>query len=327
MKAIVTGATGFIGRHLVDSLAVAGGEVHCLTRGALPKEGRPSVRYHQADFTRSDLGLADDVFRDASVIYHLAGATRAVSAGAFRAANVEATERLADRLVSAGNRPRFILVSSQAAAGPARDAEHPRRESDPEAPIEDYGRSKLAAERAIRDRAAVLDATILRPVAVYGPGDRDFLSIFSMLKRGVAVYPGTRHASINTVFVKDLVAGILAAAKADVAVGRTYFLGDDAQQSWKEIYGSIGEAMGQTSPVEFKIPHGVVAIAGSIGDVVGSLAGKPPLVNSSKAMLAAPKYWLCSSAKAREDFAFTTPTSLREGMRVTYDWYLRHRWL
>jgi nucleoside-diphosphate-sugar epimerase len=207
------------------------------------------------------------------------------------------------------------------------DADHPRGEGDPEAPIEDYGRSKLAAERAVRARAGTIDATIVRPVAVYGPGDRDFLSIFSMVKRGLAVYPGIRNSSINTIYVRDLVAGLIATARSSTASGKTYFLGDDAAQSWKAIYAVIGEAIGQTKPVEVSIPHGLVAMAGAIGDVVGSISGRPSMVSSSKAMLAAPRYWLCSSQKAKTDFGFSTPTSLRDGMSATYDWYVRNRWL
>src|SRR4051812_40126642 len=130
MTAIVTGATGFIGRHLVDALAAVGEEVRCLTRGPVPSDGRANVSLHQTDYARSDLGISDEVFRQASSVYHLAGATRAVSATAFRDANAVITERLADRLIALGEKPRFVLVSSQAAAGPAPDADHPKREAD-----------------------------------------------------------------------------------------------------------------------------------------------------------------------------------------------------
>jgi nucleoside-diphosphate-sugar epimerase len=327
MTAIVTGATGFIGRHLVDSLVARGDEVRSLTRGRPAEDSRPGTSAHHVDYARTDLGLADDVLRGARVVYHLAGATRAVSSADFNAANLATTERLMARLVALGERPRFVYVSSQAAAGPAPDADHPKRESDPAAPIEDYGRSKLAAERAVLARSGELPVTIVRPVAVYGPADRDFLSIFAMARRGVAVYPGIRHSSVNAVFVTDLVPGIIAAAESAASEGKVYFLGDDAPQRWTGIYATIAEVVGQASTLELSVPRSVISLAGQVGDAIGAVVGKPSLVGKSKAVLAMPKYWLCTSAQARNDFGFTTPTSLREGMRATYDWYLRHRWL
>lgn len=326
MTAIVTGATGFIGRHLVDALAAAGEDVRCLTRSRAGTDARPNVAFHQASYERNDLGVPDAVLAGATTVYHLAGATRAVSAGQFSAANVTVTERLLDRMQQLCPRARFVLVSSQAAAGPARDADHPKTESDPAAPIEDYGKSKLAAERLVKGRSD-LEWTITRPVAVYGPGDRDFLSIFTMVKRGLAVYPGIRNSVINTIYVGDVVAGLVAAAQSRAAVGKTFFLGDDAAQTWKEIYDVIAETLGQAKPVEIRIPKGVVAIGGAIGDIVGSLSGQASLLNSNKATLAAPKYWLCSSERARADLGFVPATRLRDGMRTTYDWYVRHRWL
>ncbi|HET9424525.1 MAG TPA: NAD-dependent epimerase/dehydratase family protein [Gemmatimonadaceae bacterium] len=326
MTAIVTGATGFIGKHLVDVLAAGGTDVRCLTRGRAGTDARPNVSFHQASYDRDDLGLPDSVLSGVREVYHLAGATRAVSSGQFTNANVTVTERVLDRVQQLAPAARFVLVSSQAAAGPARDAQHPRVETDPEAPIEDYGKSKAAAERVVKSRSD-LEWTIARPVAVYGPGDRDFLSIFAMVKRGIAVYPGIRNSVINTVYVSDAAAGIIAAARSPAAIRKTYFLGDDTPESWKEIYRVIGETIGLAQPVEISIPKGVVAFAGAVGDVVGSLSGRPSLLNSSKATLAAPKYWLCSSARARQDFGFSATTSLRDGMRMTYDWYLRHRWL
>jgi nucleoside-diphosphate-sugar epimerase len=327
MPTIVTGATGFIGRHLVDALASQGGDVRCLTRGQPPSDSRANVSFYQADYTRGDLGLSENVFRGASAVYHLAGATRAVSAAQFGEANSVLTERIADRLTALGEKPRFVLVSSQAAAGPAPDAQHPKRETDVPAPIEDYGRSKLAAERAIVARGNELPFTIVRPVAVFGPGDRDFLSIFEMAKRGVAVYPGIRHSSVNTIYVGDLVAGLIAAASSPESIGRIYFLGDDTSRPWPTIYSTIADVVGQGTGISISLPRGLIGVAGSVGDFLGGITGKPSIVNSNKAVLATPKYWLCSSERARKDFAFVTPTSLRDGMRLTYDWYLQHRWL
>src|ERR1043165_189799 len=99
MTAIVTGATGFIGRHLVDALAARGGGVSCLTRGKPTLDSRANVSYHHVDYSPAHLGLSGDELAGATTVYHLGGATRAVSATDFREANVSSTERLADRLI------------------------------------------------------------------------------------------------------------------------------------------------------------------------------------------------------------------------------------
>jgi nucleoside-diphosphate-sugar epimerase len=332
MKAIVTGATGFIGQHLVTALEKQGWEVVCLDRRTVA-ESRPAVRRVVADFQRDDLGISTDVFAEADVLFHLAGATRAVSRAAFDDANVKITERLCGRASGrpggrAAERPgsRFIYVSSQAASGPAMDAQSPKTELDPAAPIEDYGRSKLAAERLVA-AATDLRSTVLRPVAVLGPGDRDFLSIFQMATRGLAIYPGIRKSMINWIYVDDLVDAIIAAAESPATVGKTYFLGSPDAASWKEIYGMVGEIVGHPSLTEIEIPKSLVGVAAAVGDLASTFLGKPLLLNSSKAKLGAPKYWLCSSARAKADFNFSPQTNLRDALQATYEWYRSHRWL
>src|SRR5436305_14986138 len=119
MTAIVTGATGFIGGRLASALAEAGEEVRALVRRPGPVSAPNGVQFHIADFNAPSLRLSDKGFEGVDVVYHLAGATRASSAAAFREANVALTERLLERAKKAGTTPRFVYVSSQAAAGPS----------------------------------------------------------------------------------------------------------------------------------------------------------------------------------------------------------------
>jgi len=327
MAVLVTGANGFIGSHLVDALVGAGEEVRCLVRRPVVGEPAAGSRFYVADFTRADLGVADSVLESVDTVYHVAGATRAVSVAAFQEANVALTERLLDRVNrarQAGLPPRFVYISSQAAAGPTPEESDAVTESDTPAPIEAYGRSKLAAEHAVLSQASRFPVTVVRPVAVYGPGDRDFLSIFRMVRRGVAVYPGIRDATVTTIFVTDLVHGIIAAAHAPSAIGGTYFMGHPRAVTWRTIYRAVADVMGRRRFREVQVPLSLVRVGGAAGDLLGFVTGRPPLLSSGKAALAAPKFWTCSSDRATRDFGFTAMTSLDDGLRATYDWYRSH---
>jgi nucleoside-diphosphate-sugar epimerase len=327
MAVIVTGATGFIGSHLVDALVEAGEEVRCLVRSPGPVDSPRAARYHVANFCRADLGVADSVFDGVDVVYHLAGATRATSEAAFREANVEITKRLIDRAGRAGSPPRFVYVSSQAAAGPTPAGQGPLSENERPAPVEAYGRSKLEAERVVESRSSEIPVTILRPVAVYGPRDRDFLPVFRLMRRGIAIYPGIRDATVTTILVDDLVRGIIDAARSPRTVGQTYFMGNSTFATWREIYREVADAVGRNKMTEVDIPLPLVQIGSVAGSLVGLLMRRPPLLSVGKAALAAPRFWTCSSARANTDFGFAATTSLHDGMRATYDWYIRQRWL
>jgi nucleoside-diphosphate-sugar epimerase len=334
MTAIVTGATGFIGGHLVDALVEAGESVRCLVRRPGSVEAPLQARFYLADFSIPSLGLGDEVFANVDVVYHVAGATRATSEEGFHEANVNVTRRLLDRLKEVGARTRFVYISSQAAAGPAHRAvrrstttDMPLTEDDTPTPIEAYGRSKLAAEQLVTVRSNQLPVTIVRPVAVYGPRDRDFLSIFRWVRRGIAVYPGIRDAVVTTIYVHDLVRGIIAAGTSEGAVGRTYFMGSGEFANWRAIYRMAAEVMGKGTLREVELPLGLVRAGGAVGDFVGRVTRRPLLLNSSKATLAEPRSWTCSSQRAREELGFVATTRLQDGLRATYDWYVSHHWL
>src|SRR5881394_2713038 len=148
MIAVVTGGSGFIGQNLVSRLLTAGHVVRCLVRpggGAPP----PGATRHLIDFGAPASLLATPALDDADVVIHLAAVTKAVHRPEYREANVTPTRHLLGALVARLLRPRFVLVSSQAAAGPASDLEHPVGEDDAPRPVEAYGRSKLEAERIV----------------------------------------------------------------------------------------------------------------------------------------------------------------------------------
>jgi nucleoside-diphosphate-sugar epimerase len=339
MIAVVTGSSGFIGSRLADALAWRGWSVRRLARagasrareGAAAKSsGAPSplgtIETYTVDYARPETLAESPALADADIVFHVGGVTKARSDEEFRAGNVAPTRALLDAVAArmtapGGKRPRrFVLVSSQAAAGPAPSRERPVTEDDEPRPFEAYGRSKLEAETLVRERAGGVPWTIVRPSAVYGPGDTDFLALFRQASRGLGVYPGPREARLSIVYVDDLVDALIRAGTVPAAAGRTYFIESEAV-CWRDVYRAAADAARQSLHVELDLPHWLLSMAGRAGDAAWRLTGRAMLVNSQKIALGTPQWWLCDGTRAREELGVVSRVSLNDGAKRTLRWY------
>lgn len=320
MSTLVTGASGFIGSHLVEALAAAGRSVIAAGRGTAPKGLPASVQWLRVDWERPDLGLPAGTLRQCEVVFHAAGVTRALDARGFVRGNVAPTRALIDLLSREAPGARIVYVSSQAAAGPALSADTPVTEAMPPAPIEHYGRSKLEAERLIAAAAHGLEWTIVRPTSVYGPRDRDFLSVFRMARFGVGLHALDPDSWISLIHVRDLTTAIIAAS-GPRAAGRTYFLGAHDALRWRDIYEAAGRAVGRAHLHHVAVPRPLLEIGAAAGEVWSRVAGRVALLNRSKLELTKPQFWIASSDRARRELGFAPVVALDEGMRETAAWY------
>lgn len=328
MIAVVTGSTGFIGSHLVDALLARGATVRALVRPETPDAARDRrVAYWQADLL-DDRSVRDSrVWEGATHVFHLAGVTTGRTLAQFRAGNVFPTANvLAAIAVLPAPRPRVVLVSSQAAAGPASGPEAPVRERDRPIPVEAYGRSKLQAEQAVVRYRDVIPVTIVRPSAVYGPRDRDFLRAFKQATSRVALHAVPQGHTFSLVHVRDLVRALILASECPAAADRTFFAGGHPPVTWRELYDAIAQAAG-SAPRQVQLPLTATRLAAGAGDVLSMLTGRPTILNGNKAAMAAPRYWLCDSSAARETFGWAPEVPLQDGVREAYLWYVDAGWL
>jgi nucleoside-diphosphate-sugar epimerase len=221
-----------------------------------------------------------------------------------------------------------VFISSLAAAGPAASADEPITEKTNPAPIEAYGRSKLDAERLV-GASAGLSFTIVRPAAVYGPGDRDFLSLFRLARRGVALHAGNREHWFSIIHVDDLCSAIVqcASASASEAPGRVYCLGNDEPVQWAELFRLAARCANRELAVDVQIPAALVGAGATIEDVVARLTGRAGLLTTEKVALSRGRFWTCSSELAARELGFVASTPLQRGLCDTYQWYLEHGWL
>jgi nucleoside-diphosphate-sugar epimerase len=328
MIAVVTGSTGFIGSHLVDALLERGATVRALVRPETPASVRDRrIEHWEADLLDDRSVRSSRIWEGATHVFHLAGVTKGRTLAHFRAGNVFPTANVLAAIAARGGRPpRVVLISSQAAAGPAPAPDAPLRETDRPVPVENYGRSKLQAEQAVARYRDALPITILRPAAVYGPRDRDFLGVFRQASRRVALHAVPRDHSFCIVHVGDLVRAMLLAVDDPAAIGRTYFVAGEPSVTWRALYDEVARAA-SARPIQVQLPLPAVQIAARAGDLLSSITGRPTLLNRNRAAMARPRWWLCDAGRIRDELGWRPAMDLQRGVREAYLWYVDAGWL
>jgi nucleoside-diphosphate-sugar epimerase len=323
MRVLVTGATGFVGGHLVEVLAAQGDEVVALARRSETHDELRRLGARPVPGSLEDAAALGSALAGCAVIYHLAGLTAAKNEAEFLAVNEGGTRRLLDAAARTAPSARFVYVSSQAALGPSTPGTR-LDEDAPCHPVTAYGRSKLAGERAVRTGA--LPWVIVRPPAVYGPRDREFLRLFRIVRRGIAPVFGTGEQELSLVYVRDLVDAIARAGTVPGIEGRVFHAAHGEVVRSREVARAVGAALGR-SPVVVPVP-GTLArpIVGLIGRAAAA-TGRRSVVNSDKmAEFLAPS-WLLAVDRAARDLGWTASVGVVEGMRRTAEWYRAEGWL
>ncbi|MGB9711064.1 MAG: NAD-dependent epimerase/dehydratase family protein [Thermodesulfovibrio sp.] len=320
MKALVTGGTGFIGSHLVETLLKENYEVYCIVRN--PSRLRflkgLNVKIIKADL--SDKESLKKIEWHFDYVFNLSGITKASHPEEFFQSNYIGTKNLAEVVVERNFAvKRFIHVSSLAAVGPCLDGIPVTEDTEP-SPVSEYGRSKLLGEQAVKFFKDKIPITIIRPPAVYGPRDSDFLTFFKMIKAGIVLY--LTKGIYSMIYVDDLVRGIINASKIDKATGETFFIADAQPYNTDEIVEAISKALGK-KPVKIKIPRAI----GMFFIRVFQKFDKKSIINSDKLQELIQPCWVCSTKKAEQLLGFKTKTKLKEGMEWTAKWYRMNQWI
>jgi nucleoside-diphosphate-sugar epimerase len=243
MRAFLTGATGFVGGHLVDRLLAGGHAATALVRSPAKAAGLEARGVTLVRGDLDDAGALRQGMAEADVVIHVAALTGAVNEAEFLHANRDGTANVVAAAQAAPKRPRVVYVSSMAAGGPARRGA-PRQGAGDDRPVTMYGRSKLAGETALR--ATGHPVVILRPPTVYGPRDADnLLTVFQAAKVGVAPVFGDGSMEMSAIYVIDLADACIAAATSDRALGGTFYVNHPEVVTSAELVRRIGRTMGR----------------------------------------------------------------------------------
>jgi nucleoside-diphosphate-sugar epimerase len=322
---LVTGATGFIGSHLVEALVARGDRVSCLVRPASRRRWPESLPVRLVPGDLADSTALAAALPEVTHVYHVAGLVKAPCRKDYFGVNAAGTRRLLDLCARHAPRlERFVLVSSLAAAGPA-PAGRPRTEDDPPRPVSAYGQSKLAAEMAALAAADRLPVTIVRPCVVYGPRDTESLLLVRCIARGIGPLLGNLER-ISLIHVRDAVRGLLLAAAAPRAIGRTYFLAHPAVHTARDLLAHVATALG-TRPCIVSVPYPLLAGLATLADGLGWALGRASMLNRSKVHELAARCWTCDPGRARAELGFNAQVALDAGLAETVAWYRRTGWL
>lgn len=345
-KCLVTGASGFIGTHLVRALVERGDEVSCLVRrtSKLSAFADLPIRFAEGDVTDAESLTA--ALAHCDVVYHLAGLTKALSREDFDRVNADGIDNLMQAAARRSSPPVVIFVSSLAAAGPAINGA-PREPHELPRPVSNYGKSKLAGEIAAVNLAGRVPLSILRPPIVIGEGDVFSLDLFhSVSAFRVHMVPGWRARYFSVVHAFDLVDAMIAAAERGRRVpgmaykvqnglvesieGKgqgIYFPTDPETPDFAEFGRLIARGLGRKDVICLPTPPLAVHATGILGEALGRVLGRPVTLNLDKAREATAGDWTCSPRTANLELGFQPKASLADRVRQTAQWYVQQGWL
>jgi nucleoside-diphosphate-sugar epimerase len=333
-RVLVTGASGFIGGHLVEYLLSAGDEVRVLMRDV--RRGGWVDQRHVEVFMGDirDVAAVENAVAGVEIVYHLAGSVLAFSEKGFNAVNRVGTVNVATACARHLSPPVVVGVSSLAAAGPSLPG-RPRIESDPSAPISAYGRSKLAGEHALRSVARRVPVTIVRPPGVIGPRELNLLSVFQMVSKGWYVTIGSGDLELSIVEVRDLavalreaaVQGRRLSAEPDESETGVYFVAQHEHATLTELANLIARALDRPAPHTVRLPPAAAWGLVAAVEAAARVRRRPGFLNFDKLCEARARAWTCSSERAGRELGFRPRNDLAEVLRQMAQWYDEHGWL
>ncbi len=301
MRIAVTGGTGFVGTRFVAAAVAAGHDVQALTRR--PQPDRPDVSWILGSLEEPD--CLRDLVTGANAVVHIAGVINAREAAGFERGNVEGTLAMLAAATAGGVR-RFVHVSSLAAREPK---------------LSKYGASKARSEELVESSG--LDWAIVRPPAVYGPGDRETLELFRMAKMRLMLLPPSGRVSM--IHVDDLVRLLLILAEREEPSAVLFEPDDGRPGGWshKQLARAIGQAVGRSN-LSLSVPKTMLKLGAVLDQLVRREKAK---LSADRAAYFSHRDWVVNAERRPSGELWRPQVDTRDGLRQTASWYQAQRWL
>lgn len=324
--AVVTGANGFVGSHLVDLLIDKGYMVRCLVRRSSNLRWLKDKPVEIIDSGLLDTDGLRKSMTGASLFFHVAGVVKSKEKEGYFKGNVETTRAILDvALDFKDSLKKIVIVGSETTAGPAVPGS-PSTEAMEPAPITTYGISKYEQEKLALTYADRLNITVCRSPAVYGERDTEIFLFFKTFKSGLMTQIGFDKKVVSLIQVRDLVRGLYEAAVAENTSGKVYFITSKEFYTWEQIGRITGKIMGRKA-FSLRIPHFIVYTVAAFAELFSMISGKAVTLNFEKAKDLTQAAWICSHEKALKDFGYIQKISIEAGIKETIDWYKQQGWL
>ncbi|MCX6283935.1 MAG: NAD(P)-dependent oxidoreductase [Bacteroidetes bacterium] len=330
---LITGSSGFIGSFLVEEALRKNFNVYAGVRKSSSRVylQDPRIRFAEIDFT--DKNQIKQYLLDQQkagvkfdYIIHNAGLTKARKKEDFYAVNCTFTRNFIEALIEAGCVPlKFVYISSLAAYGPGDPVSmKPVMLDDKPKPVDEYGRSKLEAEKFLTSLTD-FPWLIIRPSGVYGPREKDYFVYFQTISRGMEPYIGYKPQILTFIYVRDLVRLILDAAVSGI-VRKAYFITDGKQYDSRE-FAEITKKHLHKKTLKITLPLGLVGGVAMTLEKIFGIGGKMPTLNTDKFNIMKSTNWTCQVDELQRDFSFRADYDLDKGVKEALEWYKKEGWL
>ena len=326
-KVIITGANGFIGQHLVE-----GALQHSMSVFAGVREGSVThaLQSTKANITFLDYENIDKLSQllveiNPDYIIHNAGLTRTPDYNEFLKVNRDYLVNIVEAIRLSGIQlEKLLFISSLAAFGPADFQKEGivTHDSSPH-PVTNYGRSKLAAEMYLKAQTDI-PYSIVRPTAVYGPGEKDLFSVFKLINQGINAMVGYNPQKLTFIYVKDLVDLIL---KATIAqnMHQSYFATDGNIYSALDFPNAIQKSLNK-KVISIKLPVTLIKFIAYLSEKTALITGKFPTLYSERVHEIKARNWSCDTSNLQDDLGFKANYQLEKGIEETVVWYKNNNW-
>jgi nucleoside-diphosphate-sugar epimerase len=299
----LTGATGFIGSTLARVLHQAGWEVRALVRPGTAANRLSDLGITRVSGNLEDVASLRSLVAGADAVVHCAGAVRGATQSDFRRINVTGVERLVAAARSQTPPPYFLLISSLAAREPQLSA---------------YAASKRDGERALQDNAGGMPWVVLRPPAVYGPGDREMLPLFRWMMRGIALVTGARRARFSLLYVEDLATAVARLLEQPDTQGTTFELHDGRQDgySWDDIVSTASQLRG-SHVIRVRVPVVLLNLVAALNEGLARLFKLSPMLTLGKVRELSHPDWVTDNQAIHRATGWQPSVLFEEGLCKT----------